>query len=500
MTSVLRGVAHRFPGPEPAPAAVLRPRAGGCDAVVEAANDGFARLLGRPLDAVLGRRLGDLVPEDDLAGLARAPSRLTLAGTELRAERVASRDCADGFLLLSAEHAAPGGLDGLPVAAFLAEAAADGFRFVEANRHFADGIRPGAPGLTGCAPRDVLPPARAAALGEALAAAVRLGRPTTWRDVVELPFGFRHWETRLVPLPAVSGACARVLGVSLDITGQVEAERALREPGPAQAGAGRASLESRLRRAIERDEIELAYQPKVTVAGLDLAGFEALVRWRDPEHGIVPPGRFIPVAEETGLIEPLGELVIEKACRRFAAWRREGLLDVPVAVNLSARQLADPGLARKILAVLARTGLPAEGLKLELTESALFRNTDGVREPFLLLHAAGVGFMLDDFGTGYSSLSYLKRFPIEAIKIDRSFIHAMVQDPDAASIVQAVVSMAHALKMSVVAEGVETQEQLIFLRAYRCDRLQGYLVAPPLSEAEVEHRLRGPVARLGTGS
>lgn len=497
MTPVFRGAARRIPEPEAAPAALLRPGKACRDAVVEAANDGFARLLGRPVDAVLGRRLADFVAEDDLEGLAQAPARLTIAGTELRADRLAS-SCsrADDLLLLAAENPAFGRLDSLPVAAFLAEMTADGFRFVEANRHFADGVRQGGTGLAGTAPRDVLPPTRAAALGEALASVARWNRPSTWRDVVELPFGFRHWETRLIPLPASPGAQPRILGIALDVTGQVEAGVAARERGHAGAGM---DLERRLRRAIEQDEFELAYQPKVTVAGLDLAGFEALVRWRDPEHGLVPPGRFIPIAEETGLIEPLGELVIEKACRRFAAWRRDRLLDVPVAVNLSARQLADPGLARKILAVLGRTGLPAERLKLELTESALFRSTDSVREPFLLLHAAGVGFMLDDFGTGYSSLSYLKRFPIEAIKIDRSFIHAMVQDPDAASIVQAVVSMAHALKMSVVAEGVETQEQLIFLRAYRCDRLQGYLIAPPLGEAEVEHWMRFPISHFGTG-
>jgi EAL domain-containing protein (putative c-di-GMP-specific phosphodiesterase class I)/PAS domain-containing protein len=497
MTPAFRSAARRMPEPDATPAAVLRPGTPCRDTVVEAANDGFARLLGRPVDAVVGRRLADFVAEDDLEGLTQVPARLTIAGAELRADRLASSgDRADDLLLLAVETPAPGRLDGLPVAAFLAEMTADGFRFVEANRHFTDCTHRRGTGLAGAAPRDILPPARAAALAEALASAARRNRPSTWRDVVELPFGFRHWETRLIPLPAAPGARPRVLGIALDVTGQVEADMASRERGPSGAAT---DLVRRLRRAIERDEFELAYQPKVTVASLDLAGFEALVRWRDPEHGLVPPGRFIPVAEETGLIEPLGELVIEKACRRFAAWRRDGLLDVPVAVNLSARQLADPGLVRKILSVLGRTGLPPERLKLELTESVLFRSTDAVREPFLLLHGAGVGFMLDDFGTGYSSLSYLKRFPIEAIKIDRSFIHSMVRDPDAASIVQAVVSMAHALKMTVVAEGVETQEQLIFLRAYRCDHLQGYLVAPPLAEAEVEPWMRSPISRFGTG-
>jgi PAS domain S-box-containing protein len=257
------------------------------------------------------------------------------------------------------------------------------------------------------------------------------------------------------------------------------------EPHMANAAAARLGLEGRLRLAIERDEFHLLYQPKMNADTLEITGFEALIRWHDPEHGIVSPDHFIPVAEETGLILPLGDLVLEKACRCFAQWRKEGVLDVPVSVNLSARQLADPDFGRRVLRMLADTGLPAERLKLELTESALFGSTEAVRDVLTRLHGAGVGFLLDDFGTGYSSLAYLKRFPIEAIKIDRSFIQPMVEDRDSASIVHAIINMAHALNMEVVAEGVETKEQLIFLRAYRCDRLQGYLMSPPLSACEV---------------
>lgn len=257
------------------------------------------------------------------------------------------------------------------------------------------------------------------------------------------------------------------------------------EPHMANAAAARLGLEGRLRRAIGQDEFHLLYQPKMNTDTLEITGFEALIRWHDPEHGIVSPGYFIPVAEETGLILPLGDLVLEKACRCFAQWRKEGVLDVPVSVNLSARQLADPDFGRRILRMLADTGLPAERLKLELTESLLFGSSDAVREGLVRLHGAGIGFLLDDFGTGYSSLAYLKRFPIEAIKIDRSFIQPMVEDRDSASIVHAIINMAHALNMEVVAEGVETQEQLIFLRAYRCDQLQGYLMAPPLNASEV---------------
>ncbi|UEM04649.1 EAL domain-containing protein [Skermanella rosea] len=250
------------------------------------------------------------------------------------------------------------------------------------------------------------------------------------------------------------------------------------------------SLESRLRRAIDADQFELLYQPKIEVETLKLTGFEALVRWRGEDGALISPGEFIPAAEETGLIIPLGELVLRDACRQMAEWRREGVVDVPVSVNLSGRQVSDPLLSRKALAILRDSGLPASHLKLELTETALFRSTPGIRDALLELHAAGVRFMLDDFGTGYSSLSYLKRFPIEAIKIDKSFVQSMVEDPDAASIVNAIINMAHALKMRVVAEGVETHEQLIFLRAYRCDRMQGFLFAPPTPVADIPALVR----------
>jgi PAS domain S-box-containing protein/diguanylate cyclase (GGDEF)-like protein len=254
----------------------------------------------------------------------------------------------------------------------------------------------------------------------------------------------------------------------------------LYEPDMETSAVRQLSMESRLRRAIDRDQFELVYQPKIEVESQSLVGFEALVRWRDDSGTLINPGEFIPVAEDTGLIVPLGELVLRRACEQMAEWRASGVVDVPVSVNLSGRQVSDPLLGRKILATLERCGLPATSLKLELTETALFRSSAALRDTLLELHAAGVRFLLDDFGTGYSSLSYLKRFPIEAIKIDKSFVQSMVQDQDAASIVNAIIHMAHALKMQVVAEGVETREQLLFLRAYRCDRMQGFLFSRPI--------------------
>jgi diguanylate cyclase (GGDEF)-like protein len=253
------------------------------------------------------------------------------------------------------------------------------------------------------------------------------------------------------------------------------------DPDIGSSTVARLTLETRLRRAIDRNAFELLYQPQVEVDSLTLGGFEALVRWRDEDGTLIPPSEFIPLAEETGLIVPLGEAVLRIACQQAMTWRHHRLLDVPVSVNLSGRQIGDPLLTRKVLSVLAESGLPPSCLKLEMTETALFRSTPAIRSALLELHDAGIRFMLDDFGTGYSSLSYLKRFPIDAIKIDKSFVQSMVQEPDAASIVHAIINMAHALKMQVVAEGVETQDQLLFLRAYRCDRMQGYLFARPMT-------------------
>jgi EAL domain-containing protein (putative c-di-GMP-specific phosphodiesterase class I) len=266
---------------------------------------------------------------------------------------------------------------------------------------------------------------------------------------------------------------------------------ALFEPAMAGVTVARLTLEGRIKRAIDRGEFELHYQPQADADTGAIQGFEALVRWRDTVSGrYVPPMEFIPVAEESGLILPLGELVLEEACRRFAAWRAEGVLDLPVSVNLSGRQLADPGFCRKALDALTRTGLPADRLKIELTETVLFGSSDGHRDTLMQLHDAGIRLLLDDFGTGYSSLSYLKRFPIEAIKVDRSFVQAMVREKDSALIVQSTIAMAHALGMKVVAEGVETQEELTYLRAYRCDQVQGYLIAKPLPPGEVEALVR----------
>ena len=265
-------------------------------------------------------------------------------------------------------------------------------------------------------------------------------------------------------------------------------QNAITDPGPIgplEPTGAPATFSDRIREAINRNELRLAYQPQADVLSGRLTGFEALSRWRLDDGTVIPPDVFIPMAKTSDAIHMLGEWVLRRACETAARWMREGIADLPVAVNLSARQLDDPGLARMVLGILAETGLPAANLKLELTETALFEHSDSSREVLMQLRGAGVRLVLDDFGTGYSSLALLRRVPVEALKIDKHFTQAMVDDRDAAAIVRAIIDLAHALDMQVIAEGVETNEQRLFLRAYRCDRIQGYLLAKPLAESDV---------------
>lgn len=254
-------------------------------------------------------------------------------------------------------------------------------------------------------------------------------------------------------------------------------------------------LETNLRRALERREFELHYQPVVDLRSRRLVGAEALVRWRQPDGTLMPPAKFIPVAEETGLIVPLGEWVLRTACGQSKAWRANGNPGIRVAVNLSARQFHRRGLlTEQVARALEQTGLEADGLGVELTESVLMQTGDATIDALRALHAMGIPIALDDFGTGYSSLSYLKRFPIATVKIDRSFVHDITIDRDDAAIVTAIITMAHSLKLNVVAEGVETAEQLARLKVLGCDQVQGYLLSRPLPAEEMAAWLvDGPV-------
>ncbi len=250
----------------------------------------------------------------------------------------------------------------------------------------------------------------------------------------------------------------------------------------------RLSVESELRRALERDEFRLYYQPKVRAHNGRGTGAEILVRWAHPERGIVGPGEFIPIAEETGLIVPLGEWILRKACSQSKAWQDTGLRVPRVTVNVSGRQFAGPQMTETVVSALKASGLHPQYLGIELTESAVMGNAERHVRTLHELKELGVRLSIDDFGTGYSSLSYLKRFPLDELKIDRSFVAGVDTDPDNAAIVIAIIAMAHCLGLSVVAEGVETEAQLAFLKSKACDECQGFLFARPMT-AEVFGKL-----------
>ncbi|HEY7746990.1 MAG TPA: EAL domain-containing protein [Desulfuromonadales bacterium] len=249
-------------------------------------------------------------------------------------------------------------------------------------------------------------------------------------------------------------------------------------------------MEADLRRALERAELLLHYQPKVDLATGRITGAEALLRWQHPQRGLVAPGMFIPLAEETGLILPIGEWVLATACAQVRTWQRLGLDAVPVAVNLSARQFRKSDLAETVHRILRESGIAPRMLELELTESMIMRDPQAAAAAMQQLKALGVRLALDDFGTGYSSLNYLRRFSVDCLKIDRSFISDAASDPSAASVATSIVAIAHSLGLRSVAEGVETKEQLDFLRDCGCDSLQGYYFSRPVPAAEFAVLLR----------
>ncbi len=254
--------------------------------------------------------------------------------------------------------------------------------------------------------------------------------------------------------------------------------------------AERSRLEAELRDALMRGELLLHYQPQVT--GDDrIVGAEALVRWQHPQRGMVPPGEFIPLAERTGLMLPLGDWVLKTACQQLAVWqRRPETAGLVVAVNVSALQFAQPDFVAKVLACVVQAGIDPSRLKLELTESMLAHDVDDIIAKMSALKVRGIGFSLDDFGTGFSSLSYLRRLPLDLLKIDQSFIANMLQSPKEAAIVQALISLGRKLDIDLIAEGVETAEQLQYLREQGCHVYQGYLFSRPVPSSDFEAMLR----------
>jgi diguanylate cyclase (GGDEF)-like protein len=245
------------------------------------------------------------------------------------------------------------------------------------------------------------------------------------------------------------------------------------------------ALEAGLRHGLERGEFRVLYQPKLDMASGEITGVEALLRWQHPEKGLLLPEKFIQIAEETGLIVPIGLWTLREVCERARAWMQAGLPRLPIAVNLSARQFAQEQLVPELAEILRSTGMDPDILELEITESMVMQDPEEAVKLMHKLRAMGVRLTIDDFGTGYSSLGYLKRFPINSLKVDRSFVRDLAHSPDDIAITRAVIAMAHSLQMSVIAEGVELKEQFDVLRSEGCDEFQGYLCRPPLAENEL---------------
>ena len=248
-----------------------------------------------------------------------------------------------------------------------------------------------------------------------------------------------------------------------------------------ELAARRLALETSLRRAVQNEEFLLHYQPRVSVDSLAITGVEALVRWQHPQLGLVSPSEFIPLAEDTGLIVPIGEWVLRNACEQSRSWQQQGFAPIHMAVNISARQFHDQDLSQTVIEILNQSGIAPGQLDLELTESSIMQNAEFAAGVLTRWKNLGINISIDDFGTGFSSLASLKRLPIDSLKIDRSFVCDATTDPDDAAIVLAIIQLAHNLRLKVVAEGVETEEQLRFLHLHRCDEIQGYFFSKPLS-------------------
>lgn len=249
----------------------------------------------------------------------------------------------------------------------------------------------------------------------------------------------------------------------------------------ADAAIERLMLETSLRRAIERNEFLLYYQAKQSLGSGEISGVQALLRWQHPDLGMVPPLHFIPLAEECGLIVPIGKWVLETACAQAVAWQEQGLPPMRIAVNLSPRQFTDSHLLHDIRAALTKTGIDPQFLELEITESMVMHFPEEAKRLLTAIKKLGVHLSIDDFGTGYSSMSLIKEFPVDTIKVDRSFVRDLPTDVNDCAITKAVIALGKALDLTIVAEGVETKAQERFLRDQSCDQIQGYLFAKPLS-------------------
>ena len=260
----------------------------------------------------------------------------------------------------------------------------------------------------------------------------------------------------------------------------------------------RQSIEASLRRALERQEFSLHYQPKINLRTGEIAGAEALIRWTHPTRGVVSPAEFIPIAEDCGLILPIGKWVLREACEQARAWVDVGLSLGTIAVNISAMEFRGENFLEGVFAILKDTGLDPRSLELELTESVLMKRAESTESVLKTLRARGVQLAVDDFGTGYSSLSYLGKFPVDALKIDQSFVRQITSSPAETTIVAAIISMGRSLKLRVVAEGVETQEEMMYLQAHQCDEAQGYYFSRPVPRQQFAQLLETGIAEVGS--
>jgi len=254
--------------------------------------------------------------------------------------------------------------------------------------------------------------------------------------------------------------------------------------------AHRLGLEKELTRALQQGELQLYYQPQVSLLSGRISGMEALLRWQHPQHGLIQPAEFIPLAEESGLIIPIGEWVLNAACHQIRAWQQQGLPPVPIAVNISARQFNHPNFLASVQNALDASDCEPTLLELELTESVFMSSAEHAYAAMLRLREMGMGLSIDDFGTGYSSLTYLQRFPFDKLKIDRTFINAVTSNPEQANITLAIIAMARSLRLQTIAEGVETEAQAHYLHRHGCDHIQGYLFSHPITAAETSTLLR----------
>jgi PAS domain S-box-containing protein/diguanylate cyclase (GGDEF)-like protein len=315
------------------------------------------------------------------------------------------------------------------------------------------------------------------------------GKPFAWEDQelhLDPAIGIAVYPNDGVQYEALASGAEAALRQALEDVGQ---RVAFYRPELNQDANERFKLESALRRAIEREELVLHYQPQVDLASGRIVGAEALLRWRHPERGMVSPGVFIPLAEETGLIVPMGDWVLSAACRQQCAWREAGLPLVPVSVNLSAHQF-DDRIVATVGRVLEQYGVEPHLLELELTESASMADADKSCALLAQLKNMGVSLSIDDFGTGFSNLTYLKRFPVDKLKLDQSFVADILKSGDDLAIPRAVIAMAHGLRLTVVAEGVETAGQLAVLAEHGCDMMQGYYFSRPLPAEDFGRMLR----------